>query len=418
MTRSQAKQTPVPAPAPAASTTINVADVITVPATATTPTSAETTTTTSTGTFTGGDATRGKKRKAETTTPEEDEQEDIARYKKDLDILIPTETFLFEPPPGYDPVRQRINNLLDSGIVTKAEFAGMLGCGKGGTRSLNRFLRDPGESPTTTRGGNVYYSAYTWFRQREVAELKVPEKLKLAAHYTPASIAASKNSATSKKINGTTATNTSAARNNKSVKVSKSNSSSSPSASMSAREAALHRAITAASIDEIYLEGEETDEVPIYDSCDEVRRKIEEHLRTSPKLSATQFCRDLAAQLFAPENEGRNISWGQLASFRKLKGPRAGAKSIVFYAAYVYFEKLRVANGEPKSEHRETMEGLWEHEGGFSRDIDHNTTLVGPFSFSFSFSFLLSFFRIPFFLQTLCSAFSRDGGSNPKYSSS
>jgi len=272
----------------------------------------------------------------------------------------------------------------------------MVGCG-GSTRSLDIFLHGSGLG-TTVRDVNVYCNAYVWFRQRELAGYKVPGKLKLAAYYTSASIA-SKNNNNNKDNNtnttdnittGTTTANTSTTGNdNIRVGSSSSSSSSSPS-SLSTREAALQRAITAASIDELYLDGEEADSVPIYDSCDEIRRKIEEHLSATLGLSATQFCRNLAAQLLAPENEGRNISWGQLASFRKLKGPRTGAKSIVFYVAYVYFEKLRIVRGEAKSEHREIMEELWEDECGFSRDVDHRTELIWPFIL-FYFIFLLPF---------------------------
>ena len=37
--------------------------------------------------------------------------------------------------------------------------------------------------------------------------------------------------------------------------------------------------------------------------------------------------------------------------------------SILFYASYVYFEKLRVKQRKPKSKHREEMEHIWGEDG-------------------------------------------------------
>ncbi|KAF4949323.1 hypothetical protein FGADI_8978 [Fusarium gaditjirri] len=95
-------------------------------------------------------------------------------------------------------------------------------------------------------------------------------------------------------------------------------------------------------ISDIHLEGEETDEVPIYDDCDEIRRKINIHMKI-PSVTQAQFCRDIYAQFKAPTCKG--IQSKQLSDFRKAKGRNAGAKSSVFYGAYVYFEKMRIAQG-------------------------------------------------------------------------
>ncbi|KAH9900244.1 hypothetical protein F4778DRAFT_740897 [Xylariomycetidae sp. FL2044] len=123
--------------------------------------------------------------------------------------------------------------------------------------------------------------------------------------------------------------------------------------------------------EQIPLEGDETDEVPVFDTCDEIRRKINAHLKT-PGLTQTQFCRDLYAQLSAPKC--KTISQHQLATFRAHRGARTGAKSIVFYAAYVYFERLRLAQGKPETKHREIMEDLWPT--GFDLTIDHRTEYI------------------------------------------
>ncbi|KAK2775400.1 calcineurin is a calcium-dependent [Colletotrichum kahawae] len=51
------------------------------------------------------------------------------------------------------------------------------------------------------------------------------------------------------------------------------------------------------------------------------------------------------------------------------KGPTAGNTSSVFYAAYVFFEKLRVRDGKPKNKTREEMEARW-GPGGFDTERD------------------------------------------------
>lgn len=119
-------------------------------------------------------------------------------------------------------------------------------------------------------------------------------------------------------------------------------------------------------ISHIHLDGEETDSVPVFDTADEIRKNISAHLKT-PGLTQTQFCRDLYAQLQAPTCKG--IQWKQLSDFRGKKGARAGCTSAVFYAAYVYFEKLRIARGKPKSAHRLEIEKIYPDDG-FDRDDD------------------------------------------------
>ncbi|KAI1469242.1 uncharacterized protein F4812DRAFT_457781 [Daldinia caldariorum] len=47
--------------------------------------------------------------------------------------------------------------------------------------------------------------------------------------------------------------------------------------------------------------------------------------------------------------------------------------SSIFYAAYVFFEKKRIAEGKPKSQHQLAMEELWAGRGGFDREHDGRT---------------------------------------------
>jgi hypothetical protein len=46
-----------------------------------------------------------------------------------------------------------------------------------------------------------------------------------------------------------------------------------------------------------------------------------------------------------------------LNDFLGKKGAHAGNTSAVFYAEYVFLEKLRTRDKKPKAKHRQTMEG-------------------------------------------------------------
>ncbi|OTA86163.1 hypothetical protein M434DRAFT_400012 [Hypoxylon sp. CO27-5] len=267
-------------------------------------------------------ASSTKKRKAE--TPLEDE---VAAYKQNLDEVISPDTFENDPMPSCQTVRNRIHKLLDAGIMTKTEFSKAIGSN---VNSLNSFLKQTGANGGS--GNSVYYNAWAWFRQREVAKLKMPDLKRRQTQRTEDT-----------------------------------GSSASGSTSRATKDRALP------DISNIHLAGEETDSVPVFDTCDEIRKKINAHLRTSGVTQA-QFCRDLYSQLHVPKV--KSIQSAQLSSFLRGKGPRTGAKSTVFYAAYVYFEKLRIAQGKPKSKHREDMEDIWWCRGGFDRTSDHRTSYI------------------------------------------
>jgi len=111
-------------------------------------------------------------------------------------------------------------------------------------------------------------------------------------------------------------------------------------------------------ISDITIAEEENDNVPIFDSCDEVRRKIKRHLK-KPGVTQAAFCRDLLAQLHTPG--ASQCQSGPFKRFCKYKGPTQGNTSSIYYAAYVFFEKLRIKNGEKPTEHRKGMEKAWPH---------------------------------------------------------
>lgn len=123
---------------------------------------------------------------------------------------------------------------------------------------------------------------------------------------------------------------------------------------------------------DVKLDGEEDQSVPVFDSCDEVRRKIRAHLKL-PGVTQAAFLRELAKNL----GEGKKIQSKVLNDFLGKKGASAGNTSSVFYAAYVFFEKMRLKEGKPKSKHRLEMERL--HRGGFdvSRRHDHVIVAAG-----------------------------------------
>lgn len=98
--------------------------------------------------------------------------------------------------------------------------------------------------------------------------------------------------------------------------------------------------------------------VEIYDSCDDIRTKISAHLRTSGQTQAA-FLRMIAAASGVPPIQSK-----QLTDFTRKKGALSGNTSKVFYAAYIYFEKLRLKNKKPKSKKRLQMEEEWAASGG------------------------------------------------------
>ncbi|KAI0382723.1 hypothetical protein F5Y04DRAFT_252197 [Hypomontagnella monticulosa] len=269
-------------------------------------------------------AASSRKRKSETSL-----DDDIATYKQNLDHI---ETEDMEIDLTCNQVRGRINKLLDSGIMKKGEFCKTIGCNP---NSVNTFLGKRGSMDGA--GSNVYINAWSWLKQREIAGLKMPDVKK--RQKTEAAAAPAPNPNTGR----TNASNVGV--------------TSAP----------------ATDISNIHLDGEETDSVPVYDTCDEIRKKISAHLRT-PGLTAAQFCRDIYAQLHQPKV--KLFQSKQLNDFRGKKGPNAGCTSKVFYAAYVYFEKKRIAEGKPKSQHRLKMEEIWARDGGFDLENDGRSGVI------------------------------------------
>lgn len=117
----------------------------------------------------------------------------------------------------------------------------------------------------------------------------------------------------------------------------------------------------------VQLEGESTQEVPIHDSCDEVRKKIRAYLKL-PNVTQAGFLREAAKALA----DGKKLQSKQLNEFLGKKGPMAGNTAAVYYAAYVFFEKIRVRDGKAKSKHRLEMEKI------YGKGVERERRLDGP----------------------------------------
>ncbi|KAL3456999.1 hypothetical protein BJX64DRAFT_293509 [Aspergillus heterothallicus] len=64
-----------------------------------------------------------------------------------------------------------------------------------------------------------------------------------------------------------------------------------------------------------------------------------------------------------------------LTSFMSKKGAKDGNQTMIFYAAYAFFEKLRIRNRKRNTQFREEMEDVWGVDG-FDRVTGSNATYI------------------------------------------
>lgn len=95
---------------------------------------------------------------------------------------------------------------------------------------------------------------------------------------------------------------------------------------------------------DVTLEGEDEGEVPLYDDCNDVRRKIRVLMKT-PGWKVTQWLKDIGG-----------INSNSYGRFMKDSGATCGATNGTYVAAYIYFEKVRIFEGKKKSAKRLRME--------------------------------------------------------------
>ncbi|KAJ3905487.1 hypothetical protein F5879DRAFT_799571 [Lentinula edodes] len=88
---------------------------------------------------------------------------------------------------------------------------------------------------------------------------------------------------------------------------------------------------------DVVLEISSNGKVPVYDDCAEVRRKIR-LLTQTPGFKITAWLREIG-----------NINSNSYGRFMKEKSRTDGATNGTYYAAYCYFEKVRIAEGKKKT---------------------------------------------------------------------
>ncbi|KIM93073.1 hypothetical protein OIDMADRAFT_46391 [Oidiodendron maius Zn] len=108
----------------------------------------------------------------------------------------------------------------------------------------------------------------------------------------------------------------------------------------------------------IYLEGEEDLSIPVYDSCDEIRKKIGVYL-CKPSVTQAGFLHEIAKVY----SEGKKIYIKVLNDFLGKGGTTSGNISSVFYSSYIFFKKLYISDKRPKSKHRVQIEREYPGEG-------------------------------------------------------
>lgn len=195
-----------------------------------------------------------------------------------------------------DQVRRKCRSFLLAGELTIAQFSKEIGLEH--PNSYTRFMNQRGKAKG--RRNECYAKAFWWFKNRETQGIKMPKK---------------KVKRGEEKVND---------------------------------------------VSEVKLEGEKEVAVEVYDSCDEIRRKVNAYLR-EPGVTQAGFLRDIAKTY----EDGRKIQSKVLNDFLMKKGASAGNRSAVFYSSYVFFEKVRIRDGRPKSRHRLDMEKLYKEDGGF-----------------------------------------------------
>lgn len=119
----------------------------------------------------------------------------------------------------------------------------------------------------------------------------------------------------------------------------------------------------------ITLPGEDNMTVPVFDTCEQARKK----LRALMAKGVTQAALARTLTSMFPEGSGKNVSPAVLRSFMGQKETMSGNTSAAFCASWVFFEKRRLKEGKPKSEFRLIMEGV--HPG---LGVDTERSMSGP----------------------------------------
>jgi hypothetical protein len=227
-----------------------------------------------------------------------------------------------------DQVRRQINTFIDNGGMKIGEFQKAIGTT---SNSYHRFMKQNGRDKGSM--SSVYVEAWKFFKRRDMKKLPMPKK-------------------------------------QKTVKVTEVDKTKATTSNSTASQPKTTKQVSRIELDlekiaNIELAGEDNDTVPIFDSCDEIRRKIGVYMRHDGVTQAG-FVRALKSQFSDPEQK---VMTNQLTRFRGHKGSEGGCSSPIFYGGYVFFEKLRLAEGKPKTKHRLGMESHWDYQGMSRRDL-------------------------------------------------
>ncbi|TGO20777.1 hypothetical protein BPAE_0266g00040 [Botrytis paeoniae] len=208
-------------------------------------------------------------------------------------------------------VRQEIQNFISSGEMNDINFQRAIGVSG---RSYRTFMNKNGHDEGS--GSNAYYNAVAFSKIRDLQKSMPPvlPSPPLLPHSLPSPPAAM-HSPTAKKR--------------------------------------LSKAARPYDVSGIELQGEDTESVPIYDSCHEIRKKFKAFLR-NVSSNESALCREIAKTF----PDGRGVLTKTLNNFMKQKDPH-GNQSPAYYAAYVFFERTRIRYGKPKSQDRENSEKIW-----------------------------------------------------------
>ncbi|KAF7453003.1 hypothetical protein TUN199_01394 [Pyrenophora tritici-repentis] len=167
-----------------------------------------------------------------------------------------------------DTVRRKIRALIDNGEMKVGEFQKAIDVLP---TTYSRFMSQNGK--TKGEQSSVYLAAWKFFKQREMMGIKtVPNK-----------------------------------------KVKKAGEGDGPPP-----------------VDDVELEGETEDKVPVYDTCDDVRRKINAHLK-KPGVTQASFLRAASASFHTTE---KKLAARSLSTFRSKHGAYEGNIDHWHYDAY------------------------------------------------------------------------------------
>lgn len=212
-------------------------------------------------------------------------------------------------------VRNKIRRFIESGAMKIGEFQDAIDVS---AASYRRFMNQTGSRQG--EGSDAYVNAFVFFKKRELQGLKaVPPKKKARASTGP-------------KDTGKTE---------------------------------KQKAAELLDVSDVTLEGEEEGDVPVFDTCDELRKKIRAFLKRDGATQAG-LCRAISALLPGDQT----VQARQMTTWLGKKGPVQGNTSPIFYGGYIFFEKLRIKENKKKSKFREEMEEIYKA-GSKKKSMSH-----------------------------------------------